>query len=237
MKIAICDDNKEYVNEIESYIEKINADNVECEAYYSGEQLVKVYESNLADYDAIFLDMEMDGINGIETANIIRQYDKYVIIVFITSYTKYMQESFQCSPFRFLIKPVGFEGFKKVYYEMLNKISSNEQYLIIDSNKAKLRLKYSDIIYIESKNHWVFIHMKENVYKIRNTLSQFIGEIKSYDFIRTHKSYLINFNYVNKINKDNVEMYGNNDIIPISRSYKKEFSIFIEKIIERKYHI
>lgn len=106
LNIAICDDNQEYINILEKYILDKNEPEVSCDAFYSGEELVKMYNMGEGNYDVIFLDMEMNILNGIETANIIRKMDKHVIIVFVTSHTKYMQACFECSPFRFLIKPV-----------------------------------------------------------------------------------------------------------------------------------
>ena len=85
MNIAICDDNQEYINILEKYILDKNEPEVSCDAFYSGEELVKMYNMGEGNYDVIFLDMEMNILNGIETANIIRKMDKHVIIVFVTT--------------------------------------------------------------------------------------------------------------------------------------------------------
>ena len=90
MRIAICDDNNDYINTIENYIERLKTPATEWDPYESGENLVFAYTDNNERYDVIFLDMEMKELNGIETANKIRDIDEHVIIVFITSYTEYM---------------------------------------------------------------------------------------------------------------------------------------------------
>ena len=100
MNIAICDDNNDYINTLENYIDDLKVKNLEHDVFYSGEELLNEYKNNEANYDAIFMDMEMGELDGIETANLIRQYDRHVIIVFVTSHKKYMQRSFQCMPFR-----------------------------------------------------------------------------------------------------------------------------------------
>ena len=82
MNIAICDDNREYVNILEQYIFNIQNSDLSCDAFYSGEELVKTYSMGEGSYDVIFLDMEMDKLNGIETAKELRQEDKTVKIVF-----------------------------------------------------------------------------------------------------------------------------------------------------------
>lgn len=87
MKIAICDDDMNCINKIENYIEKIDRNNAECDAYQNGERLVQAFKTGAEQYDVIFLDMEMEKLNGIETANLIREVDEHVIIVFVTSHT------------------------------------------------------------------------------------------------------------------------------------------------------
>ena len=101
MKIAICDDNMKYINTVEDYLDKMKSSKIDHDVFMSGEELLREYERNEADYDAIFLDMEMTGLDGIETANIIRQFDKNVIIVFVTSHKKYMHVVFNACLFDF----------------------------------------------------------------------------------------------------------------------------------------
>ena len=121
MKIAVCDDNNDYINIFEKYIEDLKDKKLDYDIYYSGEELLRAYEYDDPGYDAIFLDMEMGKLGGIETANRIRIKDKHIIIVFVTSHKKYMQSSFQCMPFRFLIKPISYTDFQTVYKEVCTK--------------------------------------------------------------------------------------------------------------------
>lgn len=121
VKIAVCDDNNDYINIFEKYIEDLKDKKLDYDIYYSGEELLRAYEYDDPGYDAIFLDMEMGKLGGIETANRIRIKDKHIIIVFVTSHKKYMQSSFQCMPFRFLIKPISYTDFQTVYKEVCTK--------------------------------------------------------------------------------------------------------------------
>ena len=158
MKVAICDDNINHISIIENYINKFKKTAVECDAYTSGEELVYSYRDKKERYDVIFLDMEMEQLNGIETANLIRDMDEHVIIVFVTSHTEYMRESFKCSPFRFLVKPVDDEEFETVFYDISKKLSKQRKVFAFTENKAKVRLYCDDIIYCESQDHWIWIH-------------------------------------------------------------------------------
>ncbi len=80
VNIAICDDNIEHINILEKYLFEISNIKIECDAYQSGESLVNAYKKNIERYDVVFLDMEMEELNGIETANLIREFDEHTII-------------------------------------------------------------------------------------------------------------------------------------------------------------
>ncbi len=236
MKFAICDDNREYINKTEAYIDKLKDERVDYDIYYSGEELLFQYENNKADYDAIFLDMEMEKINGIETADKIRRIDKHVIIVFVTSHTKYMQESFKCSPFRFLVKPVEFEDFKKVYYEILLKISENEETFVFLENKKRKRIFCSDIVFMESSAHSIIIHTRNGeTHKIRKTMNELIKEINPEKFARTHRAYVVNLDYVYQISENEISLHSYSAPVHLSKSYKKEFEYKFLHYKERKY--
>lgn len=122
INIAICDDNIEHINILEKYLFEISSVKIECDIYQSGESLIDAYKNNIERYDVVFLDMEMNELNGIETANLIREFDEHIIIIFVTSHTEYMRESFKCSPFRFLLKPVDVDELKTVVYDMCKKL-------------------------------------------------------------------------------------------------------------------
>jgi len=168
MKIAICDDNMEYINTIENYIHSLRKTSVECDAYQSGEELIRYFRDGEEQYDVIFLDMEMEKLNGIETANYIRAIDEHVIIVFVTSHTEYMRESFKCAPFRFLVKPVDGEEFETVFYDISKKLSKQRKVFAFTENKAKIRLYCDDIIYCEMLTY-ITVALVTQKYNSKNT--------------------------------------------------------------------
>lgn len=233
MKLAICDDNREYLNTLEGYLEQMHDERPDYDLFESGEDLLRLYGSGRADYDAIFMDMEMGGLTGIETANRIRKIDERVIIIFVTSHTKYMQESFMCEPFRFLVKPVGMDEFKTVFHDISKKLSKQRKIVALTENKTKIRLFCDDIIYCESQAHWIWIHTKEQTYKICKPLSELYDLLDKEQLFRVHKSFIVNFNYVKSIKGDDIQLYHCESLIPIGRSYKKsvikEYTNFTER--------
>ena len=237
MKFAICDDNFQYRKQLKEYFDETETKNLECETFNSGEDLIFAYEKNHADFDAIFLDMEMEKINGIETANIIRSFDKHVIIVFITSHTKYMQKSFECEPFRFLIKPVDFEDIKKVTNEVVKKLTQNRTTFVFTNKRDTIRLFCDDIIYFECQLHKVLIHTKDNTYKISGTISGIYKNIDRSNFFKIHSSYIVNLSFVKTIKGNDIELYDCEKTLPVSRANKKELLSALFNLKERKYLI
>ncbi len=236
MRIAICDDNIEYIKTIEEYLKKIKIPKIEYDVFQSGEEIVFEYKNNEANYDAIFLDMEMGKLDGIETANLIRQIDRYVIIVFVTSYKKYMQRCFECMPFRFLIKPIEFSDFYKVYNEICIKLKDKPETLIFNERRDRIRIYIEDIIFFESTAHWIIVHSKDGrVHKIRKTMSDLINILDGSMFVRIHRSIVINLNYIYQITESNVAMHNYSELLPISRTYKKVLTDSFLDFKERKY--
>lgn len=233
MRVAICDDDINCINDIEKFLKGYKKPSIESDAYLSGESLVCAYKEHGERYDAIFLDMEMESLNGIETAKEIRQIDEYVIIVFVTSHTEYMRESFKCAPFRFLVKPLDDKEFCEVLGDIVKKLSEQRKVFAFTENKAKIRLFCDDITYCESQDHNVLIFTKDNKYRISKTLGEIEAQLDNKMFCRVHKSFIINFRYIKTIKGNDAQLYYCDRLIPISRSYKKtvleEYTNFLER--------
>ena len=223
VNIAICDDNIEHISILEKYLFEISNIKIKCDAYQSGESLVNAYKNNIERYDVVFLDMEMKELNGIETANLIREFDEHIIIVFVTSHSEYMKESFQCQPFRFIEKPLDYDELKKVFS--------------FTENKTKVRLFCDDILYCESQAHWVWINTKDKSYKICKTLSDLYEQLDKEMMFQVHKSFIVNFNYIFTIKESNIQLYHCDKLIPISRSYKKAFLEEYTNFTERNLYV
>lgn len=235
MKIAICDDNMEYIRILEDYFFKLDISANEIDAFESGEDLIKMYTLSDSLYDVIFLDMEMSGINGIETANIIRKYDRHVIIIFVTNHTQYMQKSFECNPFRFLIKPLSFDDIKHAMDEVTLKLSEERKTFVFSENRSKIRLFCEDIILFENRSHWVYIYTKDKEYKIFSSVKQLLENIDNKTFSRVQRSYIVNLAYVKEISADRVMLYNYNNPISIGRKYYSSFIYDFMCFKERKY--
>jgi Response regulator of the LytR/AlgR family len=217
MRIAICDDENSQINVLESYVIELTTDqNIIIEDFYSGEELLKQYTLENNPFDIIFLDMELKGINGIDTAREIRKKDNKVIIIFVTSYSKYVYDSFEVVPFRFLVKPVSIHDFTEVFKLAQERFRTVNGPFVFFSKGKTITLYCDDILYFESFKREVFINTKMDRFSFYSKLEQVYERVQDYNFIYPHKSFIVNIRYITVFSTNEI-ILSNNTVIPVSR--------------------
>ncbi len=222
-KIAVCDDEKTIIRQIETYLKQIaKEENEEFDILYygSGEELLKYMPLNI---DILLLDISMDQLNGIQTAKKLREngYDSY--IVFITGMTEYAIQGYEVHAFAFLQKPLMFADLCKVIHEILQKQNKqNESFLLLDERSETHVLKTSEILYAEVYHHTSILTFANGKKEYRISLNDIEDKLKDRGFYRVHKSYLINMKKIRKISFDNITL-ENGDLVPLSKHRRKDF--------------
>lgn len=236
MRIALCDDNKDWLETEKEYIDCMNDSTISYDIFESGEELMSVYRSHGSIYDVVFLDMEMNRLDGINTANMIRSIDRSVLIVFVTSHKKYMQKSFECRPFHFLLKPIDFIEFKKIVLALINELEEDKKALVFNENRDIKRLPYEDIVFIQSIDHCIYIKTVDNLHQTYNfKMADIKAKLQDSRFVQIHKSYIINMRYIKQISKKNVTMRGYGHEIPVSLTYREQLKRRVMLYEERKH--
>lgn len=232
MRIAVCDDENVWINHMVEYIEQIKSTyrGIEYDVFSSGEEFLGRYNKEIP-YDIVILDIEMKSISGIEVANAIRDKDNSVIIFFLTSHREYVYECFKPMPMNFWVKPVEYEVFKEDIKRAYHRIEESTSHIKIIENRQKIRLKCSDIIYIENKERKSWIHTASGIYKVNKLLTELMRELDDKVFVRVYKSFIVNLRHVYIINENQITLYNCNEKIPISRTYKPEL---LDKYINLK---
>ncbi|KPI55738.1 chemotaxis protein CheY [Clostridioides difficile] len=222
IKIAVCEDEKETQLLIEDYLENILKNisiEYEIQKYISGEELL---ESNLKDIDILLLDIKMEKLNGMDTARKIREVDNEMEIIFITSLIDYVQEGYEVRAYRYLLKPIEFEELKKHVLACIKDIEINkESYITIKNKSNTYKIYLNQIKYIEVQKKDMLIHTINKNFDVRYSLSKIEKELNPYQFIRCHKSFIINLSYVENIKPNNVILESGEEV-PISRYRYKE---------------
>lgn len=238
-KIAICDDDSLQVSHLETqiskYFDEINV-HYEIDGYYKGNRLVKAMSTQADNYQLIFLDIEMEDINGIETAKLLRNLDKSFVLIYVTSYEQYALESFEVSPFRYLIKPVSTEKLRDVLRDVLVELTAKQKFLFYQVGMEHFQVNLDNIVCLYSefgrKIHLELVN--DNSVLFYGKISTLEEELPQTHFIRVNSGAIINLDYVVSFNRNEVTMI-NGDCITISRSRKKTVVATYNQFIERSF--
>ncbi|MBQ7033653.1 MAG: response regulator transcription factor [Clostridia bacterium] len=236
MKIAICDDNKVILDGLTAGIRDLDPEKNEIQCFSSGDMLLRAYKAGKVGFDVIFLDIEMEGMDGIETANAIRSLDRHVLIVFVTSHERHARRCFECRPFRFLLKPVSEADLQKVYGEISRCLAEERKTFVFTENKQHIRLFCEDILFFESRGHWIVLHKKDGqTHKIQKNMKELMESVDKSHFCRVHRAFVVNLNAVYTVGNTELSLHQSEKTIPLGRTYKKEFMDFFTAFKERKY--
>lgn len=234
MKIAICDDEKKICvfikDKLIAYSVANNVD-IHIQTFENGEKLLEEFPE---DIDALFLDMDMPGRNGLKIAEEIRKRGSNVIIIFLTAYSEFVFESFKVDTFRYLLKPLKEKDFLDTMEALKNRLYEPEECLNLQFQSESYNIRYADIIYIEVMSHKIWIHCKNDTFRWRGTLANLTQKLDGKGFYRVHRSYLINMNKIQKYNSQTVWLENGHEV-PISKNqlngFKEEYIKFWSKIL------
>jgi DNA-binding LytR/AlgR family response regulator len=177
--------------------------------------------------DLLFLDIQMPEINGLQFIGTLKNPPA---IILTTAYRDFAPEAFDLDVVDYLLKPISFERFAKSVNKFFDKRLEGKTGEVLDSEKAsafiylkadrknhKIHLK--EIIYIESLDDYVKVHLKEVTLVTRENISSLESILPSGSFVRIHRSFIINTQYISAISSDSIEIKGKE--LPIGRAFKK----------------
>ena len=253
--VAICDDEKRDRESLRKDIceNKDFQHLLRFHEYDSDEDLLK--DIGKINFSIIFMDVQMEGMDGELAAEEIRKLDDAVILVFCTGYAEPTLHSFEVQPYRFIKKNMPETEKRRYIDESLEKMADVIQIPAIQAKmeRKKITLRPDDIIYIEKfgkylkvhltpaakKRHRIWVEDAEDI-RIYERLVNLYGILKPYGFGYPHNSYVINFQYIMSCKGEEIELEGVPDIIfKVSRSKAREFNdmrrlFFLSKYESRK---
>lgn len=223
MKIAICDDNKYFSAYIEEEINKESPQKIDYDIFASGDELIKyIYNSkDSPGYNIYFLDIEMPGKNGIETAAIIRKIDDNALIIFITEHKEYVYDVFEVLPFRFLIKPIKSEELKKILRQAIEHITTKSGLFFFKIERQNYQVPFQEIIYFESCKRKIKLYTDNICYEFYGKITDIITTLNPNLFCQIHASYIVNMEYIRSISDTYLSITDGN-ILSISKRFRKE---------------
>lgn len=219
INIAICDDIAEDLESISSCVSK-NFNELDISfkisSFSEGQDLIEHINLSKELYDIIFLDIYMKDLNGIDIAKKIRESDKECKIIFVTSSKDHAIDSYDVRAIYYILKPINEEKLGNAIKIAIEALDKENKQIVIKNRKGTYRIPYKDILYAESKARVVNIHLRSGeVISFYSKLDDFIQSLQDERFLKCHKSFLVNMDYILKIENANI-FIGNDITIPIS---------------------
>lgn len=229
LRIGICDDELNARDALRIQLEKIMTEGSEEIVYEfsSGGGAVRWFKSHPGEIDLLFLDVEMEGMNGLEAAKQIRQFDGELMIVFVTGYPDYVFDGYLVNAMDYIMKPAETERLRalmnRVRRTLYEKQESNYTFKNMDGT---FRFPLSDISYFYSEKRKVFCVSRGKEYAFYGKLDDVEKELSD-RFVRIHKRYLVNPQRVVQMGADFVTIDERQ--LPISRAMKESAAAGLAK--------
>ena len=231
MKVAICDDEQAVINDVAACVRNYKKEIFEIQTFQSGESLVASAEA----FDIIILDIDMGGMNGIETAKSIRAKDKKVKIIYLTSYTDYTIFAFAVHAFAYLMKPVSESELHKQFDEAIAyRFNLEESKIEFQTMQGILRIRLSEILYFEYQNRLVSTVTTTEPFLLKKKITDILHEMEEYHFTMPHKSFVVNLYHVKAIRGNDI-LLSNDQRIPLSQKkaaqFRKQLNCYLSSVI------
>ena len=223
MKIAVCDDDKQELLQIEQFVKDYFTENPgECTAavhtFDSSAKLFAQIEGG-RHFDLFLLDVIMPGMNGIDLAARIRKTDALTKIIFLTSSPEFAVESYSVGAFHYILKPIQ----KNRLFPVLEKACSDhfsapQQSILVKSQGSIIKIPLQDLVYVEVVGRTL------NFKKNDGTLTQCLGTLSETEtylladkrFVKPHRSYIVNMDYIKDLSQHGIT--AGSLCIPVSRN-------------------
>ena len=229
----ILDDEPLALKQMQVYVERTPFLSVGATASSAIEGIEIFHDINP---DLIFVDINMPELNGID---FVKSLTPSPLIIFTTAYSQYALEGFKVNAIDYLLKPIGYPDFLKAankakqFYELKNtteeSISENNQSLFVRSEYRLVRIKFSDIKYIEGMREYVRIQISDGT-SIMSLISlkSLEERLPSDMFMRVHRSFIVNLDKITVIERQRI-IFDKNTYIPISEQYRENFEEYLKK--------
>ena len=222
MKIAIAEDNAAERKRTLALFHRFQEESgiqLDVTAFVDGEDLIRDYGSG---FDLVFLDIEMQRMDGLTAAERLREKDRDVLLVFLTNMSGYAIRGYAVQASDYILKPLSYELFACKMREWCRRIeSSRSQYVFVMDGEEQIRLSTDSIYYLEVAGHRLSYHTERGVIEVWDSLRAAEKALEGKGFAKCNQCYLVNLRHVQRLGKASVQVGP--DELAISRPRRKEF--------------
>ncbi len=213
MEIAVVDDEKAVREHVCALIEEQKPGS-HIEAYATGEGLLASGKW----FDIVFLDIQMEGMNGIEAAKNLREQQGDTVLVFITGIKDYVFDALDLYAFQYLLKPIDEGKFAEVLERAVREAGRKKERRVLFVKSRNLTLDQSEILYIESRGKKAEIHTVRQTIEIYAAMDELVGQLGE-EFYRCHRAYIVNMDCITEYDGESITLTGGDRVYLAKKKY------------------
>ncbi len=217
---AIIENEEKDANLLKKHIQQYceeTGEHVETAVFSSGVLFLRSYAPG---YDLIFMDIEMPGLNGIETARELRERDESVQLIFTTNMAQYAIQGYSVGAIDYVLKPVRYPDFKMRMERVRKMLLVNTDEIVVPYQGGVKLVNPKELIYVESLSHQITFHMVGGTFATHKSTREWEAELSGKGFIRCNTSYLVNLRYCKEVDGNTLKI--GEEELQISRARKKD---------------
>ena len=220
--IAVVEDEQECSKQVRTFLKQYQEENsvrFKVSAFENGVQLLDHYEPV---YDMILMDIDMPGMNGMDAAEKVRQFDQDVVIVFITNLAGFAIRGYDVVALDYVVKPLNYYNFSMRLTRALKRSRARVPHqIMLTLPDGVKRLEVGQIYYVEVQNRMLHYYTTEGTFTVRGTMQSAQQMLEAYSFAKCNHWYIVNLRHVTEVKK-NMVVVGNYEL-EISRRNRTPF--------------
>ena len=223
-QIVICDDDNSSIIALKAFLTQYADETGKKFVFYDFHDGTELLENYQPDFDLIFMDIKMEKLNGLKTAEEIRKTDSTVGLFFLTSLSQYVWKGYEYGAINYLLKPMKYGRLKMELDRFFSRYQGREEaYLSFSNDNGKYKVLYKNLRYAETQKRNVLLHFDDQEQVIYKNMKEIASLLETQrQFARCHASFIVNMAYVKSV--ENLEaVLTTGERVPISQPKRKEF--------------
>lgn len=220
IRVALVEDDPHWQQELTAFLNRFSQESGQkfhITPFSDGSEILAHYQ---AGFDLILMDIEMREVDGMTAAEKIRELDREVVIIFITNMPQYVMKGYTVDALDYVLKPVTYFAFSQRISRALERMMRRtRRFLAVPIRSGIIKLDISQIIYAEIINHELIYHTAKENYTVKGSLTEAAARLEPEHFFRISNCYLVNLEYVDAVQNNDVTVAG--EVLSVSRSRKK----------------